>query len=422
MPEKLYQKPKGTSDILPSMQPVWKRIEQAAEKIFAHRYQFGKIDIPLFESYDLFARSSGDSSDVVSKEMYDFYDKGNRHLALRPEGTAGVVRAYVEDKLYGPEHEKPVDLYYLGSMFRYERPQAGRMREFHQLGAESFGSDSPFLDVQIIQMALDFFHEFNLKDLVVKINSLGDDQSRASYRQALVDYLSAFKDQLSDDSKRRLESNPLRILDSKDKNDQKILEKAPEISDYLNPSSKDRFEKVINILDDFGIKYQIDEKLVRGLDYYNNTIFEIVTTDKTLSSAATICGGGRYSGMVEEFGGPQTPAIGFAIGLERLITLIDNDFKKTVPDLYLVQADKSAAAFVNKLAKQLRQKFGLAVELDYNDRSVKAQLKSANRTGARFSSVIGSRELENGLIVLKRMEDGSQKELKVNQLTGEDFI
>ncbi|WP_180369431.1 ATP phosphoribosyltransferase regulatory subunit, partial [Oenococcus oeni] len=203
MSDKLFQKPKGTADLLPAVQAIWDKINRAAQEIFGRRYRFGRIDTPLFENYEIFARTSGDSSDVVSKEMYDFYDKGNRHLALRPEGTAGVVRAYVENKLYGPEYEKLVNLYYLESMFRYERPQAGRTREFHQLGVESFGSDSPFLDAQIIQMAIDFFQEFNLDNFIVKINSLGDEESRTNYRSALVDYLKQFEDQLSNDSKNR---------------------------------------------------------------------------------------------------------------------------------------------------------------------------------------------------------------------------
>ncbi|AZZ61341.1 histidine--tRNA ligase [Oenococcus sp. UCMA 16435] len=421
MSDKLFQKPKGTADLLPDVQTIWDKINRAAREIIGHRYRFGRIDTPLFENYEIFARTSGDSSDVVSKEMYDFYDKGNRHLALRPEGTAGVVRAYVENKLYGPEYEKPVNLYYLESMFRYERPQAGRTREFHQLGVESFGSDSPFLDAQIIQMAIDFFQEFNLDNFVVKINSLGDEQSRTNYRNALVDYLKQFEDQLSDDSKNRLNSNPLRILDSKDRGDQKLLVDAPKILDYLNQESKDRFKQVTRALDDFAISYEIDNKLVRGLDYYNNTIFEIETRDPKLKSSATVCGGGRYSGMVEEFGGPNTPAIGFGIGLERLITLVGQIEDQDLADVYIVQTDQSVNEFANLLAKRLREEFNFGVLLDYTNRSMKSQLKSADRTKSRYSIVIGEEEVKSKKVTIKKMADGSQKKILLDKLTIEDF-
>ncbi|MFT8813111.1 histidine--tRNA ligase [Oenococcus sp.] len=421
MSEKLFQKPKGTADLLPSIQPVWQKITAVAQEIFEHRYNFGRIDTPLFENYDIFARTSGDSSDVVSKEMYDFYDKGKRHMALRPEGTAGVVRAYVENKLYGPEYEKPVNLYYLESMFRYERPQAGRMREFHQLGAESFGSDSPFLDAQVIQMAIDFFKAFKLNNLLVKINSLGNDASRAAFRQALVDYLSQYEEQLSRDSKIRLKTNPLRILDSKDANDQKLLVGAPKILDYLDQDSKNRFKQVTDALDAFGANYEIDEKLVRGLDYYNNTIFEIETQDPKLKSAATICGGGRYSGMVEEFGGPDTPAIGFGIGLERLITLIGEVKERDQVDVYIVQTDSSVSAFANLLAKHLREVFHFSVLLDYTNRSMKSQFRSADRTQARYSIVIGDQEVKSKELTLKKMTDGSQRKVLLDNLRIEDF-
>ncbi|MFT8325249.1 histidine--tRNA ligase [Oenococcus sicerae] len=422
MSDKFFQKPKGTADLLPAVQPIWQKINQIAQDVFGHRYRFGKIDTPLFENYEIFSRTSGDSSDVVSKEMYDFKDKGDRRMALRPEGTAGVVRAYVENKLYGPEYEKPVNLYYLESMFRYERPQAGRMREFHQVGVESFGSDSPYLDAQIIQMAIDFFKEFKLTDLVVKINSLGDDESRTAFRTALVDYLVGFQDQLSEDSKKRLQINPMRILDSKDRNDQKILLNAPHLLDYLNQDSKSRFQKVTSALDDFGIEYVIDDKLVRGLDYYNHTIFEIETSDPKLKSAATICGGGRYSGMVEDFGGPATPAIGFGIGLERLITLVGEVENQDLVDVYIVQTDHSVNAFANLLAKQLRERFHFGVLLDYTNRSMKSQFKSADRTQARYSIVVGEQEVSNKELTIKKMVDGSQKKVLLQQLKIEDFL
>ncbi len=419
---KKFRRPKGTEDILPSKQIFWKRVNLVTEKIFSHRYMFGKIELPIFENYDLFSRSSGNSSDIVSKQMYDFYDKGGRHIALRPEGTAGAVRAYVENKLYGPEYDKPVNLYYLGPFFRYERPQAGREREFHQLGVESFGSNSPYLDAQIIQMALDFFSEFSIGNLEINVNTLGNKKSRYSYRNALVKYLSSYKNDLSDDSKRRLNINPLRILDSKNNNDQKILNEAPKIFDYLDKDSRVQFENFLNALSNLDIDYKIDEKLVRGLDYYDHTIFEITTLNKALQSSATICGGGRYSSMVKDFGGPDTPAIGFGIGLERLEEIENNFNNSKVPDLYIISADKIAISFVNKLAHRLREKFNLSILLDYNNKSVKSQFKSANRSKARFSVVIGTKEISNHNITLKRMSDGKQKEIYLDKLSRKDFL
>jgi len=318
-----YQRPKGTSDILPGQSEKWQYVEETARLLFAD-YQYQEIRTPIFENFDIFARSAGDTSDVVTKEMYDFHDKGDRHIALRPEGTAGVVRAYVENKMYGPENTKPYKVYYMGPMYRYERPQSGRQREFHQVGVEAFGSKSPALDVEVIAMAMAYFKQLGITGLRVAINSLGDEKSRSDYRQALIDYLQPHFDELSADSQERLEKNPLRVLDSKEPEDKQFVEGAPSILDYLTPEAQQHFEQVKELLDALEIEYVIDPTMVRGLDYYNHTIFEVMVNSKALGHGyTTICGGGRYSGLVKELGGPDEPGVGFGLGLERLLLLLD---------------------------------------------------------------------------------------------------
>lgn len=423
MSENAYQKPKGTADIFPADQFKWQIIKDAANDIFKKQYNFGEISTPLFENFELYERTSGETSDVVQKEMYDFFDKGDRHLALRPEGTAGVVRAYIENKLFGPEFEKPVNLFYFGSMYRYERPQNGRMREFHQLGVESFGSESVYLDAQTIQMAIDFFVKtgINRKNLSVKINSLGDKDSRNEYREILVDYLSNHKNELSLDSQNRLENNPLRILDSKDSNDKQIIENAPSILDSLNTDSRDRFEKLKLLLAENGIDFVVDSNLVRGLDYYSHTIFEIIDNSGKLGSASTIAGGGRYDSMVEELGGPKTPAIGFAIGIERLISMFNEKVYSNQVDVYIVQTDQNNTDFVIKLAHKLRTDFDFSVDFDFNNRSVKSQFKSADRLNAKNTIIIGQDEIESGTISIKDMNSGEQKQVNFDDLNSSDF-
>ncbi|CAH1850342.1 histidine--tRNA ligase [Convivina intestini] len=419
MAKTTFQRPKGTADILPDQVYQWQKIEAVARTLF-DRYGFGEIRTPIFENFEVFARSAGDTSDVVTKEMYDFHDKGDRHMALRPEGTAGVVRAYCENKLYGPEHEKPYKVFYMGPMFRYERPQAGRFRQFHQIGAEAFGSDSPALDVEMIAMVVDYLKNLGLKNLTVAINSLGDAQSRAQYRQALIDYLKPHFDELSSDSQTRLEKNPLRVLDSKAPQDQAIVAQAPSILDFLSPASVEHWQAVQALLDQLNISYEIDSSMVRGLDYYNDTIFEIMTNDESLSGAATIAGGGRYSGLVEEFGGPATPGVGFAIGVERLISLLAAQGQLPADqadvDFYVVNIGDEAQVASLAVTQQLRH-LGYKAQRDYLDRSAKAQFKSANRTGARFVITIGASELEKGVVALKNMASGQQHEISLNELT-----
>ncbi|RHW46041.1 histidine--tRNA ligase [Bombilactobacillus bombi] len=415
-----YQKLKGMVDILPGESEHWQYLESIAQKVF-NNYQYHEIRTPLLEQYDVFARSSGDSSDIVSKEMYDFEDKGHRHVALRPEGTAGVVRAYVENKLFGPDQIHPYKVWYKGPMFRYERPQSGRQRQFHQIGVEALGSDSPAIDVETIAMASDFLHELGLTNYKVVINTLGDQQTRSAYHQALLDYLMPLKEQLSADSKERLTKNPLRILDSKDSQDQEIVAHAPSILDYLTPAAQEHFEQVQQLLAALEIDYEIDANMVRGLDYYNHTIFEIMMTSPAFGNKEmTLIAGGRYNGLVAELGGPEVAGVGFGMGVERLLLVLkqqqDNLPAPNYPDIYLVAVDQSSSLEVSKLLAQLR-KAGISAERDYLDKKVKGQFKQADRMHAKFTLAIGEQELKEHKAQLKRMQDGQQVEVDLTKIS-----
>lgn len=414
-----YQRPKGTADILPEESEKWHFVEETARLLFAD-YQYREIRTPLFENFEIFSRSAGDTSDVVTKEMYDFHDKGDRHVALRPEGTAGVVRAYVENKLYGPEHTKPYKAFYIGPMFRYERPQSGRQRQFHQIGVEAFGSDSPALDVEVIAMALAYFKQLGIDGLRVAVNSLGDTQSRADYRQALIDYLKPHYDELSADSQERLEKNPLRVLDSKEPEDQQFVADAPSILDYLTDEARGHFEQVKQLLDVLGIDYVVDPTMVRGLDYYNHTIFEVMVQSKALGHGyTTVCGGGRYSGLVKELGGPDDAGVGFAIGLERLMLLLA-DKGIEVPgghqlDVYVVGIGDETNVETLKLVQAIRG-FGFSANRDFLGRKPKAQFKSANKENASFVITIGQSELESRTAHFKSMVTSEEVSLSLDDL------
>jgi histidyl-tRNA synthetase len=410
-----YQRPKGTADILPGTTEIWQYVEDTARAVF-NRYQYHEIRTPIFESADVFARTSGETSDVVSKEMYAFEDKGGRMMALRPEGTAGVVRAYIENKLYGPEFSKPYKVYYAGPMFRYERPQSGRQRQFTQLGVEAFGSDSPALDAETIALARELIASFGAKGLKIVINTLGDPETRKAYHEALVNYLKSFESELSNDSKIRLEKNPLRVLDSKDKHDQEIVANAPSILDYLTPAAQDHFDQVQGFLTALGIDFEIDATMVRGLDYYNHTIFEVMTNDPAFGGGyTTVIGGGRYNGLAEELGGPETPGVGFGLGLERLMMLVaDKKFDTPLP-LYIVAIDAAAQKNALALATAIRHQ-GIAVNLDFMNRKAKAQFKTANKEDAEFVATIGDTEIADGTVQLKKMATGEQKTFKQDEL------
>ena len=411
------QKPKGTQDILPADSAKWQYVENVARETFK-KYNYGEIRTPMFEHYEVISRSVGDTTDIVTKEMYDFHDKGDRHITLRAEGTAPVVRSYVENKLFAPEVQKPVKVYYIGSMFRYERPQAGRLREFHQLGVECFGSKNPATDVETIAMAYQLFNTLRIKDVTLHLNSLGNTESRLAYRQALIDYLTPMRESLSKDSQRRLDENPLRVLDSKEKEDKLAVENAPSILDYLDEESQAHFDEVRTMLESLNIPYVIDTNMVRGLDYYNHTIFEFITTiDK---SELTICAGGRYDSLVEYFGGPETAGFGFGLGLERLLLVLDKQ-GITLPveeglDVYIAVLGSEANGKALELAQAIRHQ-GFKAERDYLGRKIKAQFKSADAFKAKTVITLGESELESGQVSVKNNTTREEVTVSFEELT-----
>ncbi|HEM9603036.1 TPA: histidine--tRNA ligase [Streptococcus agalactiae] len=406
------QKPKGTQDILPGESAKWQYVENVIRNLFK-QYHYDEIRTPMFEHYEVISRSVGDTTDIVTKEMYDFHDKGDRHITLRPEGTAPVVRSYVENKLFAPEVQKPTKMYYIGSMFRYERPQAGRLREFHQVGVECFGSNNPATDVETIAMGHHLFEDLGIKNVKLHLNSLGSPESRQAYRQALIDYLTPIREQLSKDSQRRLNENPLRVLDSKEPEDKLAVENAPSILDYLDESSQAHFDAVCHMLDALNIPYIIDTNMVRGLDYYNHTIFEFITEIE--ENELTICAGGRYDGLVSYFGGPETPAFGFGLGLERLLLILG---KQGIPlpientiDLYIAVLGSEANLAALDLAQSIRHQ-GFKVERDYLGRKIKAQFKSADTFNAKVIMTLGSSEVDSREVSLKNNQ--TRQEVKVS--------
>ncbi|HEN0838047.1 TPA: histidine--tRNA ligase [Streptococcus agalactiae] len=406
------QKPKGTQDILPGESAKWQYVENVIRNLFK-QYHYDEIRTPMFEHYEVISRSVGDTTDIVTKEMYDFHDKGDRHITLRPEGTAPVVRSYVENKLFAPEVQKPTKMYYIGSMFRYERPQAGRLREFHQVGVECFGSNNPATDVETIAMGHHLFEDLGIKNVKLHLNSLGSPESRQAYRQALIDYLTPIREQLSKDSQRRLNENPLRVLDSKEPEDKLAVENAPSILDYLDESSQAHFDAVCHMLDALNIPYIIDTNMVRGLDYYNHTIFEFITEIE--DNELTICAGGRYDGLVSYFGGPETPAFGFGLGLERLLLILG---KQGIPlpientiDLYIAVLGSEANLVALDLAQSIRHQ-GFKVERDYLGRKIKAQFKSADTFNAKVIMTLGSSEVDSREVSLKNNQ--TRQEVKVS--------
>ena len=411
------QKPKGTQDILPADSAKWQYVENVARETFK-KYNYGEIRTPMFEHYEVISRSVGDTTDIVTKEMYDFHDKGDRHITLRPEGTAPVVRSYVENKLFAPEVQKPVKVYYIGSMFRYERPQAGRLREFHQLGVECFGSKNPATDVETIAMTYQLFNTLGIKDVTLHLNSLGNTESRLAYRQALIDYLTPMRESLSKDSQRRLDENPLRVLDSKEKEDKVAVENAPSILDYLDEESQAHFDEVRTMLDSLNIPYVIDTNMVRGLDYYNHTIFEFITTiDK---SELTICAGGRYDSLVEYFGGPETAGFGFGLGLERLLLVLDKQgielpVEESL-DVYIAVLGSGANGKALELVQAIRYQ-GFKAERDYLGRKIKAQFKSADTFKAKTVITLGESEVESGQVNVKNNATREEVTVSFEELT-----
>lgn len=400
---------RGTRDILPSEISYWQQVEAIASEIL-NRALYQEIRTPIFEDTALFKRGIGEATDVVGKEMYSFEDRGDRSLTLRPEGTAGVVRSFIEHNLFATGGVQR--LWYKGPMFRYERPQAGRQRQFHQIGVEILGSADPRADVEAIALATDILNALGLKNLNLDLNSVGNGEDRQNYREALINYLTPYQAELDKDSQERLTRNPLRILDSKDKRTQEITLNAPSILDYLGEQSQRHFEVVQQLLTDLEISYQLNPRLVRGLDYYTHTAFEIQSED--LGAQATVCGGGRYDGLSSQLGGPETPAVGWAIGLERLILLLQQlqPAPQATPDFYLISKGEKAEAQSLILAQKLRQA-GFSVELDLSGSAFGKQFKRADRSNAIACLVLGESEAEAQTVKLKWM--ASKEESTLNQ-------
>jgi len=409
----MYQKMKGTYDLLPNETGKWQSLERTIRNV-SKLYNYSEIRTPIFENTDLFHRGVGEDTDVVSKETYDFLDRGKRSNTLRPEGTAGVVRSYIENKLYADKI--PVQkLYYIGNMFRYERPQKGRYRQFAQFGAEAFGSNSPMLDAEIISYAVSVLKALKINDVEVHINSIGDTESKVLYKEALVTYLEKDISTLCNDCQTRYTTNPLRILDCKIDKDSELLKKAPKPLDYLNEASKVHFEGLIKYLNSMGIKYAIDKNLVRGLDYYTHTVFEVNANLDTLGAQNTICGGGRYNDLVSNLGGPNVPGVGFAFGLERLMFALESiEFKGDPKFLHLYLMILGEEQKEDGMAMLNRCRLGgLSSDIDFLDKAMKGKFKQADFLNSRFIAIYGEQEKADGMINVK--DQVSKKEVRIEK-------
>jgi histidyl-tRNA synthetase len=406
------QASRGTRDILPDEVAIWQRVEAIARHILAHS-AYREIRTPIFEQTELFERGIGEATDVVGKEMYTFQDRGDRSITLRPEGTAGAVRAYIEHKLHAQGGVQR--LWYTGPMFRYERPQAGRQRQFHQLGVEVLGSADPRADAEVIALAADILREVGIQGWSLSLNSVGTKGDRQHYRAALVKYFEHYAKDLDPDSQDRLHRNPLRILDSKDPKTQAIAKDAPSILDYLSDPSKTHFERVKDLLQRLDIPFVINPCLVRGLDYYTHTAFEFQL--EALGAQSTVCGGGRYDGLVTELGGPDTPAIGWAIGLERLVLLLQHQSEAaSAPiDIYCAARGAEAEAQALQVSRKLQQA-GLTVEVDLSGSAFGKQMKRADRSSAPLCLILGDEEAQNQTLQLKWLGSGEQEVLTQSTL------
>ena len=410
------KKQKGTLDIYGIDGQKFVQIESIAHAL-CEKYNYTFIKTPTFEASELFHRGVGETSDIVTKETYDFVDRGNRNITLKPEGTASVVRCFIENKMDNLP-EQPTKFYYITPVFRYERPQSGRFREHTQFGIEVFGSNSTLIDAEVISIAYNFYSLLGLKNLKVKINTLGDIESRIKYKEALIEYFTPHKDILCEDCQKRLIKNPLRILDCKIDCDKEIMKNAPKISDYLNEDSKNRFKEVLDILTYLEIDYEIDNNLVRGLDYYDRTVFEIQANLEGFGKMTTLCGGGRYNNLVKTLGGNDIPAMGFGIGIERLLLILDklelNIIDNNRLDLYIINlaTDKKIPLL---LASDLRMS-GFKVETDYLNRSLKGQFKSVGRLNPKYFTIIGDDEIEKGKIKIKDNDTKEEEEIDIDDL------
>ncbi len=402
---------RGMNDYLPADTAIWQRIEGTLKQVLSS-YGYSEIRMPIVEQTPLFKRAIGEVTDVVEKEMYTFDDRNGESLTLRPEGTAGCVRAGIE---HGLLYNKEQRLWYMGPMFRYERPQKGRYRQFHQLGAEVFGLQGPDVDAELIMLTARLWKALGIADHVrLELNSIGSLEARANYRESLVAFLEQHKETLDEDSKRRMYSNPLRVLDSKNPDVQTLLNDAPQLMDHLDDESREHFQGLCALLDDAGIAYTVNQRLVRGLDYYNRTVFEWVT--ESLGAQGTVCGGGRYDGLVEQLGGRATPAVGFAMGLERLVLLVqavNPEFELTsVVDIYVIASGQGVQSAAMQLAEKLRDKAPeLKLMTNFGGGNFKKQFARADKWGARVALVVGEDEVKAGQVVFKDLRSGDQQTL-----------
>jgi len=406
---------KGVQDILPPKTYLWQRVEDAARRIFS-LFGFSEIRTPIMEFTELFIRSIGEDTDIVEKEMYTFQDRAGRSITLRPEGTASVVRAYIQNNLYNLP--APQKFYYCGPMFRYERPQKGRYRQFHQIGVEAFSIDDPYLEAELIEMLWLLLEHLGIEDLNTEVNSIGCTQCRPLYKENLLEYLKGNMDSLCSDCKRRYQHNPLRVFDCKVDTCKGIISSAPKITEFLCNTCKEHFSRFLSSLRKLDIPYSINPSMVRGLDYYTRTVFEVTTT--ALGAQNAVAAGGRYDTLVEEFGGPKTPAAGFAIGMERLITLLEEktDTEPPQPDVYIVSLGTDATDRAYTIASTLRRE-GLWTELSYGMGSLKSQLRRADRFRAKLALIIGEDELKRGTLTCKRLTDGFQGEIKLTDVVSD---
>ena len=411
MTEEFIRSIKGTQDILPSQSHRWQLLEAAIHNTM-DTYGYSEIRTPAFERTELFSRGVGEETDIVSKEMYSWTDQGGENLTLKPELTAPVVRSFIQHNLGG---QSPINkLYYIDALFRRERPQKGRYRQFHQFGIEAFGSEHPEIDAEVIALAMSVFNDIGLTGLTLKLNSIGSPECRSDYRNALRDFLKPHFNDLSETSQKRFENNPMRILDTKIPHEIEILKEAPNISDSLTAEDKAHFEEVCSLLDAMGIQYLIESNLVRGLDYYTRTTFEITSTE--LGAQDAICGGGRYDGLVETLGGKPTPGIGFAAGMERiLLALGDDDLSGKTTQVYIVGLGDGVRPTVAKLAENLRQN-NVRTNFDPLRRSMKAQMREANKCGATIAIIIGDKELVTGRGEVKNLSSGDQQKIDIKSL------
>lgn len=412
----MLQKPKGTYDIYGDKALTYLYFRKLVEALM-DKYNAKYFETPIFESSELFHRGVGETTDIVSKETYDFKDRGDRNITLRPEGTAGIVRCFIENKLYA--ENLPLKAWYLGPMFRYERPQAGRYREFYQFGFEAFGSFDAMMDAEVIGIVCNLFIILGLKGVSVNINTLGDKESRENYRKALLDYFKPYLNDLCDDCRRRYEKNPLRILDCKVDSSNEIMKNAPKMTDYLNEESRIHFDKVKEYLDAMGINYKVNPSIVRGLDYYTHTVFEVQADIEGFGSQNTLAAGGRYDHLVEFVGGPSVPGVGFAVGLERLFLALDAeniDIREIIcPDVYIFSADDEQKPYVLSLSNDLRLA-GFNVEIDYNGKSFKSNFKQADKVNARYIIIIGEEEVESKLLTVKNNETKEEYKVKLDKI------